>query len=169
MAVQQPKGTLAIANARERCCCGTCATSMPGACSIVLAPQADVEAWAAEVFALPARKRSAWKARLVDECGVVSRVRYTAKGNRRGPWCSHFEEYNRRQSTWLPVFAYEAARQTFATLDFTGTLGQSTDVAMQSGEFEAMRTMFAARGVGKGRSRKKYVTIPTAPGEPTRG
>jgi hypothetical protein len=162
--MSSPKDLFAVAG---RCSCEACqATPQPR--SIVLVPQVALDAWIVQLQALPPRKRMRWKGRLVDSNGVASRLRYRAKGNTLLPWCSYFEEYNTHLSQWLPVYPYEALRNEFESFTLAGPFAESTDRIMRQGDIEGLCDLYASRTSGKSR-RNRWVAVPTAAGEPTRG
>ena len=92
---------------------------------IVLVSQAAIDEWAAEVSALPLRKRKRWKAQLLDQRGTISRVRYNKEGSANGPFHAHFEEYNVFFSTWLPIYSYEQTRSSSLSFDIRGAVGEA--------------------------------------------
>ena len=162
------KDVFAVANFRERCSCEMCDGHPRVYRSLVLVPQALIDFWAQSLEALPHRKRRGWKGRLIDSRGVASRVRYLPGGSSQGPFHTCFEEYNNLVSQWLPIFPYEAARDSFNSFRLTGALSESVDTAMQNGDFDTLNEMFTARSSGKPR-KNRYVPVPTLPGEPVRG
>ena len=161
-----PKDLFAVA--------GPCACAMFQAApqqqprSIVLVPQAAIDMWLLQLQALPRRKRALWKGRLLDDRGVASRLRYNPTGNWRLPWASLFQEYNRHLSQWLPVYPYESMRDAFDTFTLATPLAECTDRVLRAGDLDSRRELYTARSSGKPR-RNRWVAIPTAAGEPTRG
>ena len=158
-----PKDLFAVAG---RCSCEACHSLRPR--SIVLVPQVALDAWIVQLQALPSRKRMRWKGRLVDSNGVASRLRYRPSGNKQLPWCSYFEEYNTHLSQWLPVYPYEALRNEFESFTLAGPFAENTDRIMRQGDIEGLCDLYASRTSGKSR-RNRWVAVPTAAGEPTRG
>ena len=159
-----PKDLFAVAG---RCSCETCPAT-PHPRSIVLVPQAALDAWCCTIQALPPRKRIRWKGRLVDSNGVASRLRYRVKGNELLPWVSHFEEYNTHLSQWSPVYPYEALRDELESFTLAGPFAESTDRLMRQNDIEGLCDLYASRTSGRPR-RNRWVGIPTPAGEPTRG
>ena len=162
--MSSPKDLFAVAGP---CACGAC-QAVPGPSSIVLVPQVAIDMWNAQLQALPRRKRVSWKGKLLDERGVASRLRYKPGGNRQGPWCSFFEEYNTHNSEWLPVFAYEAIRDSFGSFTLAGPFAERADQAMREGDLGRLHNLFTARRSYRPR-RARLIAVPTTAGEPTRG
>ena len=161
-----PKDLFAVAGPRT---CATCRTGPPQQPrSIVLVPKAAIDAWLLELHALPRRKRATWKHKLLDARGVASKLRYNPKGDHQLPWCSYFEEYNAHASQWLPVYPYEAVRDSFVSLTLVNPLAERTDRIMREGDIEGLRELYTARSSGRPR-RNRWVPVPTPTGEPTRG
>ena len=151
------------------CTCAMCqAAPQQQPRSIVLVPQAAIDMWLLQLQALPRRKRALWKGKLLDDRGVASRLRYNPTGNWRLPWASLFQEYNRHLSQWLPVYPYESMRDAFETFTLATPLAECTDRVLRAGDLDSLRELYTARSSGRPR-RNRWVAIPTAAGEPTRG
>ena len=163
-----PKDLFAVAGTGERCSCSACQVGPQQGHSIVLVPQATIDDWADQLHALPQRKRRSWKGRALDGKGVASRVRFRPEGKWHEPGCSYFEEYNASVSQWLPIFTYEAVRDSFDSFVLAGPFAEITDQAMRRGDLEGLRRLYTARTSHKSR-RNRWIPVPTAPGEPTRG
>ena len=163
---RSPKDLFAVAGP---CSCALCPVAAPPEPrSIVLVPQAAIDMWLLQLQALPRRKRCSWKSKLLDERGVASRLRYNPAGDWQLPWGSFFEEYNTHISQWLPVYAYEQVRDAFDTFTLASPFAESTDRVMREGNLGGLRELFTTYTTGRPR-RNRFVAVPTAAGEPTRG
>ena len=157
-----PRDLFAIAGP---CTCAMCQEApKPPLRSIVLVPQAAIDMWLLELEVMPRRKRTSWKGKLLDDRGVASRLRFDPTGE-----CgSFFQEYNTYQSQWLPVYPYESMRDSFESFALATPLAECTDRIMRQGDVEGLRELYTARTSGKSR-RRRFIPVPTAAGEPTRG
>ena len=164
-----PSDLFALATIGDACGCGACRSTPRESRSIVLVPQELINAWCMQLSALPPRKRRSWKGRVLDGRGVASRVRFRANGNELGSCRSCFQEYNTALSSWLAIYAYESVRGACTSFTLAaGPLAARTDMAMQQGDYGRLCSMYPAQSSGKPR-RNHWISVPTRPGEPTRG
>ena len=167
-AMAHQQDIFAVARMGTACECGACQVTQSTPRSVVLVPSELIDAWLMQLSALPPRKWSSWKGRVLDGRGVASRVRFRANGCELGPCGGCFQEYNTAISSWLPILPYESVRAACTSFTPAGLFEETTDTAMRQGDYDLLCTMYAARSSGRPR-RNHWVSVPTRPGEPTRG